>query len=67
MNSGRRRGFTDLIIRSLGAAASAALPVAGETAGVEGLCARLRGSSPLQPDVHAPMNSFGQAAECKQP
>ncbi|MFM9841355.1 MAG: hypothetical protein ACKVOI_00145 [Dongiaceae bacterium] len=67
MNSGRRRGFTDLIIRSLGAAASAASPVAGEAAGGEGLRAKSRATPPLQPAVPANGNNVNQQEEEKKP
>ena len=66
MNSGRRRGFTDLIIRSLGAAAGAALPVEGEAAGGEGVRARLQATSSLQPGAPASVKTFHQPVETKR-
>jgi hypothetical protein len=66
MKSGRRRGFTDLIIRSLGAAASAALPAEGEAAGGEGLRARLHATPSLQPGAPASVRIFNQPEERKK-
>ena len=66
MNSGRRRGFTDLIIRSLGAAAGAALPEEGEAAGSECLRARQRATPSLQPGAPASVKTFHQPVESKR-
>ena len=66
MNSGRRRGFTDFIIQSLGAAAGAALPVEGEAAGGEGLRAKLQATSSLQPGAPAITGIFNQPEERKK-
>ncbi len=67
MNSGRRRGFTDLIIQSLGAAASAALPAEGETAGSEGLRAKRQAMSSLQPGAPANASNVNQLEERRKP
>ncbi len=67
MNSGRRRGFTDFIIQSLGAAASAALPVEGEAAGGEGLRARLHATPSLQPGAPANASHVNQPEERRKP
>ena len=67
MNGGRRREFTDLIIKSLGAAASAALPLEGEAAGGEGLRARLHATSSLQLGDPASVRPFNLPVECKRP
>ena len=67
MNSGRRRGFTDLVIRSLGAAARAALPVEGEAAGGEGLHVRLHATPSLQPGAPASVRTLHQPVESKRP
>jgi hypothetical protein len=66
MNSGRRRGFTDLIIQSLGAAASAALPVEGEAAGGEGLRAKLQATSSLQPGAPGNASACNRREERKK-
>ncbi len=67
MNSGRQRGFTDLIIRSLGAAASAALPEEGEAAGGDGLRAALRATPSLHPAAPAGVKTLHQPVESKRP
>lgn len=66
MNSGRRRGFTDFIIQSLGAAAGAALPVEGEAAGGEGLRAKLQAAPPPQPGAPASARICHQPEEGKK-
>lgn len=66
MNSGRRRRFTDLIIRSLGAAASAALPAEGEAAGGDGLRTKLHATPSLQPGAQARAKTFHQPVESKR-
>jgi hypothetical protein len=67
MNSGRRRGFTDFIIQSLGAAASAALPMEGEAAGGEGLRAKQHATPSLQPGAPASASNFNQPEEGRKP
>jgi hypothetical protein len=66
MNSGRRRGFTDLIIQSLGAAANAALPMPREAAGSEALRAKLYATSSLQPGTQANPSYVNQPEEGKR-
>jgi hypothetical protein len=66
MKSGRRRGFTDFIIQSLGAAASAALPAEGEAAGGVGLRARLHATPSLQPGAPANARNSSQPEERKK-
>jgi hypothetical protein len=66
MKSGRRRGFTDFIIRSLGAAVSAALPAEGEAAGGEGLRAKRHATSSHQPGALANARIPDQPEERKK-
>jgi hypothetical protein len=66
MKSGRRRGFTDFIIRSLGAAASAALPAEGAVAGGEGLRAKRHATPSLQPGAPANAGIPNQPEERKK-
>jgi hypothetical protein len=61
MTGGRRRGFTDLIIESLGAVATAASPLDGEAAGADGLQARLHGGLPSHTGTHAQADFSGAA------
>jgi hypothetical protein len=66
MKSGRRRGLTDCIIQSLGAAASAALPAEGEAAGGEGVRAKRHATSSHQPGARANARVPDQPEERKK-